>query len=164
MEYLFTRKRFMELVALIEKSKKEADAVATSGFESGASQDGHHDEGYQLSLRETSVKDRRLGTLEEMRQNARVVDPVEQSGHIELGNGVVLSYPTGKRLGAIIDGFVFDHTGKELISVGSPLGKSIVGASVGQFCSFKVGERIITVKVEKIFPPSKADLAYSETD
>jgi transcription elongation GreA/GreB family factor len=161
MRYLFTPKRFSELQSLVAELKKAANESAKRGFESGLEQDGHHDEGYQLSLRETAVNDRRVGDLEEVCRNAEITVPVEQSETVRFGNGVEIIYPNGEKLRYILEGYVLDFS-KNYISINSPFGSAIIGAKKGEKRSFSAGGRTITVIVGEIFPPSRADELYDK--
>jgi transcription elongation GreA/GreB family factor len=156
MRYLFTPQRLAQLERMIDNLKKQADYAARSGFESGSEQDGHHDEGYQLSLRETTVLDTQLRNLMNIRRNAEVVVPVEQDQQVRFGNGVELIYENGVVLRLIVEGYIFDSAENRL-SIHSPLGQAIIGAKQGDKVSFTVGNRTITVIVNKIILPSQAE-------
>ena len=156
MRYLFTPQRIAQLDLMIRNLKKQADRTARIGFESGSEQDGHHDEGYQLSLRETAVLDTQLRNLMNIRDNAEVVVPVEQDQQVRFGNGVELIHENGEVLRLIVEGYVFDST-KNRLSIHSPLGQAIIGAKQGDKVSFTVGNRTITVIVNKIILPSQAE-------
>ena len=156
MEYLFTPQRLAQLEALITEAKKRADRAAQSGFQSGSEQNGHHDEGYQLSLRETSTWDRRVRDLEEIRRNARVIVPVEQDELVQFGNGVEIIYPNGEVMRLIVEGYSFDSS-QHSLSLNSPLGRAVLGKKSGEEVSFVVGNRTIPVKIGDISPPSQAD-------
>ncbi|TSC94250.1 MAG: hypothetical protein CEN87_545 [Parcubacteria group bacterium Licking1014_1] len=153
MRYLFTPKRFAELELMIVQLREKADQIATSGFKSGLEQDGHHDEGYQLSLREIAIYDRRANDLEEIRRNVEVVEPLEQNEVVQFGNGVEVVYSNGEKIRYIMEGYVFDSS-ENSISVNSPLGQAIIGAKTGESRSFMVGDKNIVVTVGRIFPPS----------
>jgi len=161
MRYLFTPKHFSELQSLIAELKKAANESVKRGFESASEQDGHHDEGYQLSLRETAVNDRRLRDLAEICRNAEVVVPVEQSETVRFGNGVEIIYPNGEKLRYILEGYVLDSS-KNYISINSPLGSAIIGAKKGEKRTFSIEGRTITVIVGEIFPPSYVDALYDK--
>jgi transcription elongation GreA/GreB family factor len=156
MKYLFTPKRLAELESMIADAKVQADCAAQSGYQSGSEQDGHHDEGYQLSLQQVSMLDRRLRDLETIRSNAEIVIPVEQNQKVQFGNGVELIYPNGEVARFIVEGYVFGSSENRL-SIHSPLGRAIIGAREGDEVIFRVGNRTITVVVRKIFLPSQAE-------
>jgi len=156
MRYPFTPQRLAQLELIIDEAKKQADHAAKSGFESGSEQDGHHDEGYQLSLRETAVLDTRLRNLVDILRNAEIVVPVEQDQQVRFGNGVELIYKNGDASRLIVEGYVFDSAENRL-SILSPLGRAIIGAKPGDEVSFTVSGRTITVIVCKIFSPSQAE-------
>lgn len=161
MKYLFTRQRLAQLESMITEAKEKADQAARSGYESGAEQDGHHDEGYQLSLQQTAMLDRRLRDLVDIRRNAKIATPVEQDQQVEFGNGVELVYPNGETARFIVEGYVFGSSENHL-SIYSPLGRAITRAKQGDKVSFKVGDRTITVVVGRIFLPSQAERLCSD--
>jgi len=156
MRYLFTPQGLAQLELMIDNLKKQIDHAARSGFESGSEQDGHHDEGYQLSLREIAVLDTQIRDLINIRRNAEVVVPVEQDQQVRFGNGVELIYENGEVLRLIVEGYVF-NSAENRLSIRSPLGQAIIGAKAGDKVSFTVGNRTITVIVKKIVPPSQAE-------
>lgn len=156
MKYLFTPQRIAQLESMITEAREKADQAARSGYESSAGQDGHHDEGYQLSLQQTAMLDRRLRDLIDVRRNAEIVIPVEQDQQVQFGNGVELVYSNGNLSRFVVEGYVFGSS-KNSFSLHSPLGRAIVGAKRGDEVSFNVDDRIITVVVKKIFFPSQAE-------
>jgi len=156
MKYILTPQRLAQLELMIGELKKRADHAARSGFESGSEQDGHHDEGYQLSLRETTLLDTQLRNLVDIRCNAEIVVPVEQDQQVRFGNGVELLYKNGEVSRSIMEGYVFGSA-ENRISIHSPLGRAIIEAKPGDVVSFTVGGRTITVTVRKIFLPSQAE-------
>lgn len=161
MKYLFTPQRLAQLESMIAEAKEKADQAARSGYESGSEQDGHHDEGYQLSLQQTAMLDRRLRDLVDVRRNAEIAIPTEQDQQVQFGNGVELIYPNGEVARFIVEGYVFGSSENRL-SIHSPLGRAITGAKQGDEVSFKAGDRIITVVVEKIFFPSQTERFCSD--
>ena len=153
MRYFFTPKRFADLKAMVQRARKKADDIAGSGYQSGAEQDGHHDEGYQLSLRETFVHDSIANNLATVLANAEIVEPVEQNGSVQFGNMVEIIYQDGDTENYLIESFVLPGSENSL-SMDSPLGKAILGAKSGETISFIADSRKITVTIGQIFPPS----------
>jgi len=156
MKYPFTPQQLTQLELMINEAKKQADHAARSGFESGSEQDGHHDEGYQLSLRETVVLGTQLRNLVDIRRNAEIVVPIEQDQQVCFGNGVELIYENSEVLRLIVVGYVFGSAENRL-SIHSPLGRAIIGAKLGDKVNFTVGSRTITVTVGRIFFPSQVE-------
>jgi transcription elongation GreA/GreB family factor len=109
-----------------------------------------------LSLRETAVLDTQLRNLINIRRNAEVVVPVEQDQQVQFGNGVELIYENGEVSRLIVEGYVF-VSAENRLSIHSPLGQAIIGAKQGDKVSFMVGNRTITVIVNKIILPSQAE-------
>jgi transcription elongation factor GreA len=157
--YVFTEREYSQLLRLIAEAKKRTDQAATDGYESGAEQDGHHDESYQLSLRETALHDRRVSELEEIRNTAKVVVPTEQADRVLLGNVVDVEYKGGQRLKVIICGCSLSSTENpsyQEVSIKSPLGRALLGAREGETREFDIGTKRSSVKVLTIYPPSAA--------
>ena len=156
MRHFFTPKKFAELRVMVEKTKKIADDIVGSGFQSGAAQDGHHDEGYQLSLREIVVHDSMANNLAAVLANAEVVQPAEQNEAVYFGNAVEIIYQDGDKEKYLIESFVLPGSENSL-SMNSPLGKAILGARSGERRNFVIDGRDITVTIGQIFPPSSSE-------
>ena len=159
--YFFTPQRFAELESMIAEAKEKADQAARSGHESGAEQDGHHDESYQLSLRQTATLDRLVMDLEEIKCNAEIVIPAEQDHCVQFGNGVELVYSSGEVERFVVEGYIFDFSNNRL-SVHSPLGQAITGKRAGEKAQFNVGGRNVVVVIGRIFLPSQAEKYCSD--
>lgn len=157
MQYTLTVKDYSKLEELISVFREQGNTSAKEGYESGAAQDGHHDEGYQLSLRETALHDRRIRELEEIRNNCKVVEAEEQDKVVKIGNIVFLEYPDGRNIKAILCGYPFGQTVYlSEISISSPIGKAIMGAKKGEIRQVNVGGKKISVTVTEILFPSQA--------
>jgi transcription elongation GreA/GreB family factor len=159
MSYILTKSDCDKLDQLITEAKDRTNQAALDGYTSGAEQDGHHDECYQLSLRETALHNRRLKELEEIRNQATVINPEEQSERVQLGNIVQLQYEDDRLLEIIICGYSFTSSEKrerQEISIKSPMGRAILGAQIGDTRQMHVKGKTITVKIVDILPPSCA--------
>lgn len=155
-----TPRQHGKLQEIIRRSQQNGHYTAKEGFQSGAEQDGHHDEGYQLSLRETAIHDARTKELQLVLDGAEVVVPEEQSSRVQFGAGLVLKYKDGSLERFILDGYSLpgeqdDRT--QTLSLSSPLGKLLIGAKVGEERILQLGARKVPVTIEKIVPPSKVD-------
>lgn len=145
------------LVRAIEKNRKTGNEIATSGYLSGAEQDGHHDEGYQLSLRETAVHDQRVSELERMFGNKLIVEPINQEEVVLIGNGVSVQFKGGEEMHFILVAHIFEPYSGGLISLSSPLGKAILGKKTGDTVRVGNGQEI---SIQKITNPSEASSVW----
>jgi transcription elongation factor GreA len=156
MKYLFTPERYKQLESMLLEMIEKTDESARRGFQSGSEQDGHHDEGFQLGLRETAINDKRLSDLEKIYKNAEVMVPIEQDDIVQFGNGVEIIYQDGEVVKCIVESYSFGFSEKEIVSMESPLGQAILGTRTGDERKFTVNNKTITVKIGKILPPSRA--------
>lgn len=140
------------LTKLIQKNRQTGNSIASEGYLSGAEQDGHHDEGYQHSMREMAIHDEKSRELENALRQVAVITPVEQSEFIQLGNGVEVRYPDGETIFFVLTGYVFEPVSVDLVSILSPLGRTVIGAKVGE----KRNLNRINVEIKKIFSPKEA--------
>ncbi|MBI5133814.1 MAG: GreA/GreB family elongation factor [Candidatus Taylorbacteria bacterium] len=148
---------------MIQRSQQKGHSSAQEGFQSGAEQDGHHDEGFQLSLRETAVHDARTRELQSILDSSEAVQPQEQNLRAEFGVGLVLRYEDGSLDRFVLDGYSLPDEHPEgssrphTLSVSSPLGRALIGSRQGEKRAFRMGTRNVSVMVEKIVAPSKVD-------
>ncbi len=126
----------------LEKLREIANESVKQGAEaSGSAGDGHHDEGYQLSMRETWKDDSIANKLEESLSQTVPFCPIEeQSDTVQIGSLIVLDNDQK---------FVVDTVayGKGVISNPIVFGKK-VGDKLGKF----IIKKILSVKeAEKFF-------------
>lgn len=160
MRYFLTPQRFEEISLLVQSAQRSVTNTVTSGFESGAEQDGHHDEGYQLSLRQAEVDDSILKNLAEVLRNAEIVNPKEQNETVAIASGVIVLQPNGEQLRCVLEGYVLNNLPGMRISIHSPLGKAILGAKKGEKREVNLHGKKVLVTIEEILPPSQAENIY----
>jgi len=154
-KYVFTRigyncfneqlKRVQEHLARATKEKGEA----------GAGQDAWHDEGHKISLVEEMMWSQRLGCLQEILSDCKIIDPQEQNETISIGNGVVIEYTDGTIKRFYIEGYVAEPS-LNIVSLSSPLGRLLIGARVGDSRTFILGNIRKVFLVKEIILPSEA--------
>lgn len=154
--YIFTRKGYAALLEVIRRTESMLNQAIEMKAEAGSSQDGWHDEGFKLGVVEEMTSSRRLGDLQAICSNARIIDPEEQNETAKLGNGITIEYEDGSSFDFILEGYAIEYS-ENRVSVHSPLGSAIIGAKEGEKKSFKVGDRNIVITVKKILPPSTAE-------
>ena len=145
-----------KLKRMIRQAEEETTKVIREGFESGASQDGHHDEGYQLSKRQSAVSDKRLAELRSVLSDAKIVTPVLQDFEIRLGNIVELLID-GARRHITMCGYASVYEEAEVVSVSSPLGRALLGKKVGDCFEAQLPRGTVDVEILGIQSPSIID-------
>lgn len=123
--------------------KGDANEKVKQGAEvSGSAGDGHHDEGYQLSKRETWVADKLANELSYDIDQCVPITPEEQNEIVQIGNAVV--FDNEKIL-------VIDNIARARGVISNPL-------LLGKKCGDMVGK----FKIQKILPPSEAENIFWE--
>jgi len=153
--YLFTRQGYDELKEAIVEARKKLNQMMCEKGEAGREQDGWHDETYRAAEVQERIWSKKLGDLQKLASNAKIVEPEEQNKEVRFGVGVVIEYDDGAERNIIVEGYQISHF-KGLVSVHSPVGRSLIGAKINERRSFNVGETQRMVKIKKIFPPSEA--------
>lgn len=156
MRFAITSQCLAALEEQITQIRIRGNNTAREGYISGSEQDGHHDEGYQLSLRETSVHDRMLGELVKLRASVYLINPTEQCNTVQIGNGVTLTFGDNSMMKFIVEGRVVGNFTERRVSIYSPLGKAIAGAEIGETRSFSVGNQRKEATIREIILPSLA--------
>lgn len=118
------------------------DRVKQGASETGSDGDGHHDEGYQLSMRETWSADNIANNLKAELSQYLPIQPVMQSEIVKIGNAILLN---NKKI-YIVDAI---SRAKSVISHPSIIGK-------------KVGDKLGVFVIEKIFDPIEAEKIFWE--
>lgn len=160
--YVLTLQDREELQNMLNKVEDEYKRVARAGYESGSEQDGHHDEGFQLSKQNSEVVFIQLQKLQEITENCRVIIPEEQKEIIKLGNGFIIEYEDNKtRSGFVMSGYSGDFSDeRKKLSIKSPLGKALFGKKEGESVEIKLPSGKKRILVICIFLPSEAQKAY----
>lgn len=161
--YVLTIEDREELQKILIRINNEYERVAKAGYESGSEQDGHHDEGFQLSKQSSEVLFIQLQKIQEIIENSRVVVPDEQNASIQLGNGFIIEYEDdGSRMGFVMSGYSGDFLDKKKkLSTKSPLGRSLLGKKKSDVIEVKLPTKTRRVKIIEIFSPSTSSRAFS---
>ncbi len=149
MSFLITPNEHQLLLNKLQEAEQRYKSTMQEGLVSGGEQDGHHDEGFQLSIRESAVAARQVEELRSLQSSVKVFEPIEQFETARIGNGVQIVFSDQSSAKYILEGKVIEANRDEIkLSIYSPLGKAILGAKIGeqrQFSSPKHGTRIFTV-------------------
>ena len=155
-QFIFSQKGFNAFLELINITEMKLDEVSKNKSEAGAGSDGWHDEGFKIGIGEEMTWVKRLAELQKILSHALIVEPKEQNEIVKFGNGVIIEYSNGKDFKFILEGYMVSNfnMNRAVVSIYSPLGQDILNAKVGETRTLKAGS---TVKVKKIFLPSKAE-------
>lgn len=150
---ILTPDEVAKLKELIREANDQTTGVIRDGYESGASQDGHHDEGYQLSKRQGAVADRRVAELHAILNQAKIVTPLEQNDNVRLGNHVRIRVGGDERT-VTICGYAGVYPTVGFVSIGSPLGRALLGKAVGDCIEADLPQGRTEIEVLEVLPPS----------
>ncbi|MCX6795152.1 MAG: GreA/GreB family elongation factor [Candidatus Falkowbacteria bacterium] len=142
---------FLQYYLLVEKTLQE---TTDSKAASGAGSDTWHDEGFKIGIGDEMMWSQNFGKLQVILKNSKVVIPKEQDKKILLGNGVFIE-TDGQETFFFIDGYLM-KSGKNRISINSPLGQSLLNKKVGDEFVIKFGSNPRKILVKKIILPSEA--------
>lgn len=161
---IFSQEGYRALQEAIEKAKEELDKVRHNKGEAGRGQDTWHDEGFKLGTMKEFTYSKRLGELQVLAREAKIIDSIkleEQAETVKFGNGVVLEEEDGSIRKFVLEGYRVDAPHGH-ISVQSHLGKALILAKVGEKRSFAVEGSQRIVKIIKIIPPSRVKALLEE--
>ena len=159
--YIITKKGYEFLKQVKEEAREQLNQATKNKSEAGNGQDGWHDEGFKLGIAEEMKWSKKLADLQKIEQNTSIVEPEEQNETVQLGNGVIIEYEDGTIKSFILDGYMgFPPPG--MISVYSPLGRTLLGSTQGEERILYLDNREVLVQVKEIFPPSKAEAVHYE--
>lgn len=153
--YILDKEGIEELQDAIKEAQQNLETLGNTKGSTAAGQDGWHSEGFKLAAQQERTASKRLGELQEILRNSKVVTPIEQSEKIMFGNGFTLKYRGGKERRFVLGGFRLKSIPNS-ISTGSPMAKALIGAKVGDIKSILLPHEKIVVRIEKIVSPSLA--------
>jgi transcription elongation GreA/GreB family factor len=151
---ILTRQEYIELQQSMDDLNKKYKEIIKEGYQSGAEQDGHHDEGFQLSKGTSEVYLRQINSLRSLLRDADIIEPEEQDATVRLGNGVIARYSDGTILKFVMSGYIGESL-EFKISVYSELGRLLLGKKKGSVIKIKLPDGPERIVIEKIFLPSK---------
>lgn len=164
MTYFITPTALRRLEGLINELEQKVKKLAIEKTSSGAEQDGFHDEGFRMLFIEERMWLQKLGELQKLYKELRIVEPEEQNEHVDIGTGVVVEYDDGSIYKLVVEGYIPEGQLENCISIYSPLGQAILGAKKGEEKRLKVGDQEKTIKVVEILFPSVAQKELLEEE
>lgn len=153
---IFTRNGFNELQRVLGEAQQRLNEATQLKAETGADQDGWHDEGWKLGNTQQMMWSKRVEQLQRIAQRCEIVEPSESSDRVAIGNGVEIEYiDDGTVRRFIVEGYLASPGGSQ-ISIYSPLGKALRGAREDDERSVVIAGESRWVRVARIVPPSQA--------
>ena len=104
---------------------------------------------YQEVKEEQSLVERQIAELEEMINNAVVIEKKSETGRVEVGSTVIVSSSRGKEIYKIV-GSEEAQPAEGKISNESPMGKAFLGLKVGDTVKVKTPGGAIEYEIVKI--------------
>lgn len=154
MDYIITNTGFRKLKEEIEKVKKELREISLSKGEAAETGGNvwHDNFAFEQLVQREMMFSKRLAELQERLSKARIVDDKEIGSQIDvrLGSKVVIKFEDGRQKEFTISDPEITDPSKGLISYQSPIGKALLGAKEGEERSYRVGDKIINIKVVKL--------------
>lgn len=160
--HIFTVKGYQELQKALGEARKNLKRSMLAKGKAASKQDGWHGSEFQSIAVQERLNSKRLGELQELSRNAKVVERLEEQNKVvKIGNGVLIKREDGSEGRFILGGYRVDLPSGH-ISVESPLGKALILAKVGEKRTFWLGKDKRTVTVRKIALPSGAESFVQE--
>lgn len=162
-EYVFTSRGYEILLEMIKKNESILEQSTRTKSEAGQGQDDWHDEQFQRAMVEEEMWQKRLLGLKKILSQAQIIEPEEQNEFVDIGTGVVIQHEDGSIFKFIMQGCVLEIDEEmNFVSVHSPLGQAILGSKAGETKSFRVEDKEKKITVQKIFPPSEAEILFKK--
>jgi transcription elongation factor GreA len=139
--------------AIAKQDARARAAGAEIGEAAGANCDWHDNFAYEDALRRHEMESSRLAQLVATLSNAELIEVQEQARVVAVGTTVDL-LSNGERKSFTIGGSQEESPDKKLISLESPMARAIVGLHEGDTTEFRIGPRLVEIKIETIHPPS----------
>ncbi len=132
-----------------DEFKKQNLAI---GSAAGEEYDWHDNAAFDIAVANRDVASSRIRELKQKLQNVEIIKPREETNEVGIGNEVVVRYNKEKEDKVFtIVGPVDSELHEGWISHKTPLGKSLLGAEVGEFVEMKLGDGMVArIKVKEI--------------
>lgn len=152
---VFTKEGYEQLMKAVGETREKLQEIIEEKATSAHGSDGWHDETFRACAVQEEIWSKKLGQLQRLVADAKVVEPEEQNSTVQFGTGVVIEYEDGRERKIVLQGYQISHF-KGIVSVHSPLGRALAGAQLGEERTFKVENMERKVRVKRILPPSQA--------
>ncbi len=131
---------------------KLSETMISQG-EAGSASDWHDNAAYDEAVRASGVLQTQVERIREVLSAAEIIEPRQETAQVGIGNTIeVLFDGEDDPETYTILGPEDSATRQDMISVVSPLGKSVLGKKAGETVSYRVGSRDISVKVLTVLP------------
>lgn len=151
----FSREGFTHFKDKLSKLQQKAQATGKEvGAEAGVNCDWHDNFGFEDARRRLEMDSKRVKELQDSLRDAQVVEAVEQSVKVAIGNTVGYLENDELEKEVTIGAWGESNPTSGLISYQSPLGKTLLGASKDDVKTINLGGEVKNLEVTDIMPPS----------
>lgn len=145
----FTQAKIDELKDKLEKLKKSRPIAAEEMRRLAEMGDLSENAAYQIAKGRLRGINDNITKLEDLLNQAIIIEPEKNSGKIQLGNSVTVEI-SGKQQTYTVLGSSETDPGKGIISHNSPLGAALMGKRVGDVVTIKTGAKEMECKILSI--------------
>ena len=145
--------RFNKTIELIRSYSKKTSSMKAEGANDG---DGWHSELFKFGIGVEIMEQTRLQEILNIKRNARVISPPDQTDRVALGSGVNV-IRNGKPEQLFMGGYRIDNAPRTHINIQSPLGKVLLGAKKGESRTLQIKDKIIVIKIINLIPYSQME-------
>lgn len=139
----------------LEDLQKKAKGTGKEvGAEAGDNCDWHDNFGFEDARRRFELDSKRVKELSDSLRDAKVVEAVEQSVRVAIGNTVQFLEDEEAKKEITIGAWGESNPSSGLVSYESPLGRALLGAEVGDVKTANIGGKMKSLEITDILPPS----------
>lgn len=151
----FSREGFSHFQDKLGELQKKAQGTGKEvGAEAGVNCDWHDNFGFEDARRRLEMDSQRVKELTDSLRDAQVVEAVEQSVRVAIGNTVGYLEDDEVEKEVTIGAWGESNPSAGLITYQSPLGKALLGAGVGDVRAANLGGKTKNLEITAIIPPS----------
>jgi len=156
----FLKEDIIKLDEMIKKTKEDLEDALKSIGQSveGESNTWHDNSAFDEAQRLSSLYSQRLRDLLNIRREVMVEDYPKQIKNVDMGHLVVVKDKDGQIMTFFIGSYMTfqdEHDEINIVSYAAPIGKALIGSTIGQRVEFNVGNRKISFEVLGIKLPQK---------
>lgn len=151
----FSKEGFTHFQGKLGELQKKAQGTGKEvGAEAGVNCDWHDNFGFEDARRRLEMDSKRVQELTASLSDAQIVDAVEQSVRVAIGNTVGYLEDDEFEKEVTIGAWGESNPSAGLITYQSPLGKALLGARIGDTRTANLGGKTKNLEVTDIMPPS----------
>lgn len=139
---------------LSELQRRAQSTGKEVGEEAGPNCDWHDNFGFEDARRRFELDSRRVKELSDSIREGRIVEAVEQSVRVAIGNTVQFLEDEDNEREVTIGAWGESSPDDGLVSYESPIGRALIGTEVGDTKTVSLGGKAKSIEVTEIFPPS----------